>query len=184
MTNKREEMIEEAAKAMWEVKYGDVPPDVVPERTEVMQMARAALAVFEQSHTPTNDERCRVIADMLRFQFMPDAVREYLTSYLEAGEPLRRPVQGEPECQEVSVSENVAGQMSVQGEPAEPVVNPDRLQGKPHPGLRRVISEALRETHTWSESTQAVFDAVTAWLAAHDAEKRAEWEAEQGGEQT
>lgn len=38
-------------------------------------------------------------------------------------------------------------------------------QGENRPDLRRVISEALRETYSWSDSTQAVFDAVTAWLA-------------------
>lgn len=31
--------------------------------------------------------------------------------------------------------------------------------------LRKVISDALRETYSWSESTQVTHDAVTEWLS-------------------
>lgn len=50
-------VIEEAAKAMWEVKYGDTPPAVISDGTEIMQMARAAFAAIKKAHAPTVGER-------------------------------------------------------------------------------------------------------------------------------
>lgn len=58
--NTREELIEEAAKAIWD-EDSDIPEhwdnkNVVEwEREEYRRMARAALAVFEKAHAPADD---------------------------------------------------------------------------------------------------------------------------------
>ena len=55
----REELIEEAAKAMHRAVYGGsiTWPDTGKHiRDQWMAVARPALAVFEQAHTPTDDE--------------------------------------------------------------------------------------------------------------------------------
>lgn len=69
MTDER--LIEEAAKAIWiarhadgDLKWGEVawselttPDDWSEEALEAVEQARAALAVFEAAHAPTDDER-------------------------------------------------------------------------------------------------------------------------------
>lgn len=99
MTSKREDreaLIEEAAKAIFAEIYPDeFVPDVFHPQVAEMKAARAALAVFEQAHTPTDDEReilTRIIHDETgepeeESGFVADAI-------LAAG--FRRPVQGEP----------------------------------------------------------------------------------------
>lgn len=60
MTNdsKREELIEEAAKAIYETSVDLKFEDADEWNREIVRdEARAALAVFEQAHTPTDDER-------------------------------------------------------------------------------------------------------------------------------
>jgi len=57
MTDKREELIEEAAKAMYVASFGHAPSWEPSEKAEWCLVAREALKVFEQSHTPTIDER-------------------------------------------------------------------------------------------------------------------------------
>lgn len=51
-------------------------PTVVLALIAELRRARAALAVFEQAHTPTDDERARVIAEL---RWLADARKEYET---------------------------------------------------------------------------------------------------------
>lgn len=52
----RDDLIEEAAKAMYSPTLWPVTAEGLKERYR--SQARVALAVFEQAHAPTNDERC------------------------------------------------------------------------------------------------------------------------------
>ncbi len=95
MTDKREELIEEAAKAMRDTgQLGGRNPDVY-------KLAEAALAVFEQAHTPTDDEREALIAEAdelvatwdQRGSWAPDSPVGLVMRFASY---LRRTVQGEP----------------------------------------------------------------------------------------
>lgn len=106
----REELIEEAAKAIWIAKneitdreWADsawaeltMPDDWNHEALDALDEARAALAVFEQAHTPTDDER-EALANLIRRDFyrvdgLPDDEdRAIADVVLEAG--FRRTVQ-------------------------------------------------------------------------------------------
>lgn len=96
MTNKREELIEKAAKAIEKVPY-HAWHDVT--REGAREIARAALAVFEQSHTPTNDEREALLSVIISAPESGDALHvseaeRVRDAVLAVG--FRRPVQGEP----------------------------------------------------------------------------------------
>lgn len=110
MTSKREDreaLIEEAAKAMYFEDCGvaALEDDAEPFR----EMARVALGVFEQAHTPTDDEREasieEVAAAFQQHEGAPtwkdnpvarDAALRWHMRGFKDGLNARRPVQGEP----------------------------------------------------------------------------------------
>lgn len=102
MTRKREDreaLITEAGEAILEAMGGIVPDELESMHADA---AKAALAVFEQAHTPTDDER-EALADWLR-QGAPfdnetwGQYQDQLDFAASTIEALRRSVQGEPRC--------------------------------------------------------------------------------------
>lgn len=83
MTDER--LIEEAAKAIQDIARERVPGIVIGERAAqtTHEYARAALAVFEKAHTPTNDER------------IDQAIAYIRAAWLGTGEPTRNTPAGE-----------------------------------------------------------------------------------------
>lgn len=109
MTSKREDreaLIEEAAKAILTASHGEDYGDWEGplERELYVKRARAALAVFEQAHTPTDDEQEALAitdAEWREFQAIPEqgySHRHWVDARI--GERVmrdrRRPVQGDP----------------------------------------------------------------------------------------
>lgn len=110
----KQELIEEAAKALYRANWGD-EFTFEEDREHWVNQARAALAVFEQAHTPTDDERealAKVVAkadeETLDYERrLPDyysdesweGYRLHADHILAAG--FRRTVQGEPTDAEV-----------------------------------------------------------------------------------
>lgn len=57
----------------------------VPDVVVIRDSAGAPVYAIEvKTDRPTDDEKRRVVADMLSFRLLPDAVRDYLTGYLAA----------------------------------------------------------------------------------------------------
>ena len=104
---KREALIEEAARAMRPDLWGNVIPDSYGQvrRDRVLAYAEAALAVFEQANTPTDDEREAYLPAGVYNRLMAHLLAGGRESLLLAGEVQsltgasalrRRPVRGEP----------------------------------------------------------------------------------------
>lgn len=89
----REELIKEALHAYHGVENRGQRWEWSPESITSM---RAALAVFEQAHTPSDDERADMIAWLMRDQTndLSPQGRDYTDA--EIANALRRTVQGEP----------------------------------------------------------------------------------------
>lgn len=108
MSEKNEKLIEEAAKAIYETSV-DLKFEEADEwnREITREEARAALAVFEKAHTPTDDERTQAELDSERLRQIAEwlwmeqgheetAKRVSLIADRHDALALRSPVQGEP----------------------------------------------------------------------------------------
>lgn len=124
MTDKREALIEQAIAglAAFDEYWGDGGP-VDAALGRPWELIRGLLAVFEQAHTPTDDER----------EALKDLIEDHINStryglltlhdaILAAG--FRRPVQGEPATRtavELEVPGDAPTGVAVQGEPTAEV---------------------------------------------------------------
>lgn len=143
MTNKREDReaaIDQAAKAMYRLTNS-------LSVSGARDLARAAFAVFEQSHTPTNDERevvesALLATGVLRFPGDRFALAEAALT------ALRRPVQGEPTAFEKRHAdhEHVGPYCMPQGESTDaptPDCEHGSIESRPLPGgtLRQTCND-------------------------------------------
>ena len=125
MTDKREDLIEEAAKALHRAAWGAeiAEPADLDYMAEMRRQAQMVLAVFEQARTPTDDEREALLTAIDPSRRRIAAASRAADRILAAG--FRRTVQGEPallECPhwspgKVTMRKGCTACAAVQGEP-------------------------------------------------------------------